>query len=221
MNLKKLFTLLSLLLVTTTATLAQFKSGDFLIDASVSITKTEWESIYSFNNEIGVTKTTNSFISVIPKAHYFITDNFSISLGLGLENQKLTFTQFVQQTQSLQELENETELFLVDLGIRAYNQLSDRFSFYSGISSTLGFGENKPESPNPQSIYSDIFEIDLAFTTGFALVISEKLLATASANPFFYTYNIQKAKNTDIEIKRSVLNFGLGSSFSLGFSIKL
>ena len=174
MNLKKLFALFLLILVTTTVTFAQFKSGDIGINGAISVARFSNESFSIINNEIEKNNNITTRIEAIPSLEFFISNELSLLFGLGYSFSQSKFELFSQNF-GLQDVDQTNTSFLTFLGFSKYSSISKNFYLKFGLSSIFGFGKNSEDSYISSSFLADAktFELDASANFGFSFILTE------------------------------------------------
>lgn len=183
---KVLFPLLFTCLISTNI-LAQNKQGSLAIGGTLSLVV---ENEKDKNNNITVDgpKTTN--FKIIPTAEYFISDKFSIGLGIGYDNEK-TKTVNGNVTTTTNHGWPVIQPFA-----RMYFPLGEKVSFFGQASVDIEPGKVKTEvkaGNTTTTTSNNDFWIQAGITPGLSLNLSDKVAIDATFG--FIGYRHEKVEN--------------------------
>jgi hypothetical protein len=182
----------------------------------------------------GVTKTSNkttyAYLSVGPSAQYFVADNFSVGLGVGINNYKYTNENPNTKDKNTQNTDG------TNFNIFARKYFSCAAAFYTYLDLTISVGSSKGTSDQFDGTTSkttttknESSNSGGTINAGFAWLITERVMLQSSFgmlgfNSYTNKNNINAAGDNYSTNKSSYMNFGIFSGnylFNLGFAYRL
>lgn len=217
---KKTSLVLFFFILSISAVEAQFAKSDFLIEGLVSLNQTSSDRVYPVNRVEGVIVTDQTFTTRLnPTVHFFITNNLSISLGAGFQYRDFDFSQggFTANGFGFFEVERVTKSLIITPGIRLYHPVSDKVSFYTGISTLFGKGKQETTSPSFNFLEADTYDFETSLRHGVSFQVTRAVILSASTSSLFYFFSRQEPEGADINIDDK--EFGLNNFSALALSV--
>jgi hypothetical protein len=189
--------LLSLLAVSALAftTQAQTEKGKIMVGGNVEFNSAKVD---------GADKS-NTTLSLVPSAGYFISDNFALGTGIGY--------QFAKAYTASTPNSFKTQAFVVNPFARYYTNITDQFKFFGQLSVPMSFGNTKASTDNGDNYYktNNNNSVGVALSPGFAFFPSNKFGIEFSVNGI--SYNDNRLEDADGNKISGNKNFNVGANF--------
>lgn len=215
---KKTLITLSLVLMSAIFVYGQTAQGTFYLGGSFNL------GFGSTKYKTGSTSTdgpkTFNF-GINPKVGYFVSDNFSIGLGIGFDMQS------VKTKNGNNEEKVTTSSFYVGPGARYYIMPAKNMGFFFEGSLGVVFGSTKDEVTAGGTTTTDKLKLSgfqVAVTPGLVIFVSDKVALEATFGGLVFSTQTQKTDNGDPEHKTTNSNFGLEinpATFTFGVAVHL
>lgn len=191
---------------------AQFQASDILLDGTFRAAKYQTKASNSSNSDIE-----QAFFTINPKLHFFVKDNLSLNIGLGID-----FTQWNQilvGSSGLQRVKTTQTIFLITPGARVYYPLSDKISFFNGLNLSAGVGNQKADN-NLTADEVDVIKTDANLSHGFSFQITDTFIIQAYSTSLFIERTVEKDVESDLSVTNTQYGIAAFTNLSMSLSFK-